>query len=111
MKKEFREGLDELVGVYDGCSIEQGGDGEVIYLDEARYEDYVIEFFKDEQDEKYYWQAAYDGDDRRFSNFNIWITARGISLYSEDENAYPTKADAVSEAKKWVDEQKRKWKY
>ena len=74
-----------------------------------RHKDYVIEFFKNKQDGKYYWQAEYDGEDRKLGNFNIWITARGISLFSEDDEGYPTKADAVAKAKEWVNKQKRRW--
>ena len=71
-----------------------------------RHKDYVI--FKNKQDGKYYWQAEYDGDDRKLGNFNVWIKTRGIRLYSEDDEGYSTKTDAVSKAKEWIDKQKRK---
>lgn len=80
-----------------------------VFVSEMRHKDYVIEFFKNKQDGKYYWQADYDGEDRKLGNFNIWITVRGISLYSEDEEGYPTKAAVVAKAKEWVNKQKRRW--
>ena len=79
-----------------------------VFIGEMRYKDYVIEFFINKQDGKYYWQAEYDGEDRSLSNFNIWVTARGISLYSEDDEGYPTKEDAVAKAKEWINDQKRR---
>lgn len=80
-----------------------------IFVGEMRYRDYVIEFFWNKQAGKYYWQASYDGEESRLGNFNIWLTVRGISLYSEDDKGYPTKAEAVAKAKEWVNKQKRRW--
>lgn len=80
-----------------------------VFVSEMRHKDYVIEFFRHKQDGKYYWQAEYDGEDRKLSNFNIWIATRGISLYSEDEEGYPAKADVVDKAKEWVSKQKDRW--
>lgn len=100
MRKEVSLILDSLT---------EAAEDDFVFVSEMRYKDYVIEFFKGTQDGKYYWQAEYDGEDRKLSNFNIWVTARGISLYSEDEKGYLTKEDVVSKAKEWIDKQKRKW--
>jgi len=100
MRKEVSLILDPLT---------EAAEDDFVFVSEMRYKDYVIEFFKGTQDGKYYWQAEYDGEDRKLSNFNIWVTARGISLYSEDEKGYLTKEDVVSKAKEWIDKQKRKW--
>jgi len=100
MRKEVSLILDSLA---------EAVEDDFVFVSELRHKDYVVEFFKDTQDGKYYWQAEYDGKDRKLGNFNIWVTTRGISLYSEDEKGYITKEDVVSEAKEWVDEQKRKW--
>lgn len=100
MRKEVSLILDSLT---------EAAEDDFVFVSEMRYKDYVIEFFKDTQDGKYYWQADYDGNDRKLGNFNIWVTTRGISLCSEDDKGYLTKEDVVSKATEWVDKQKRKW--
>ncbi len=89
--------------------VTEDSEDDFVFLSDMRHKDYFIEFFKNKQDGKYYWQAEYTGEDRKLGNFNIWITVRGISLYSEDDEGYPTKAAAVSKAKEWVNKQKRRW--
>ena len=76
MRKEGSLTLDSLT---------EAAEDDFVFVSEMRYKDYVIEFFKGTQDGKYYWQAEYDGEDRKLSNFNIWVATRN-GLINKKEN-------------------------
>lgn len=108
-KKQMQEKAKNLNKLaLEDCDNTKVKDEEYEFLNEYKYNDYSIEIFKGPED-KYYWQASYIGDERRMSNFNVFVEARGIELNLMSEEGYGSKDKAYDKAKKEIDNQKIKW--
>lgn len=77
------------------------------FVKEFRYMDYVVELFSDGN--QYYWQADYEGEDRTYSNFNVFVQARGIELSLYEEKSYSSLDEAIDAAKEAIRNEKRKF--